>query len=130
MKNLEIIIEEGANFKPYVFLNAETGYCELSGESYLEEAGSFYQPIRDWLLDYMKTGKSILFDFKLTYVNTGSSKHILAILRMLKEYEVSGADVKVNWYIEEGDTDTEEDIEDCSIISGIEINTIKVERKE
>ncbi len=127
MDNLEIVVEESANFKPYVFLNAKTGHCQLSGESYLEEAGLFYKPIKEWLVEYCKTGKPIVFDCKLSYVNTGSSKHILEILRILKEYQNSGVDVIVNWYIDAGDTDSEEDIEDCSIISGIEINTIKVE---
>ncbi len=127
MENLEIVTKEGANFKPYVFLNGKTGHCELSGESYLEEAALFYQPVKEWLIEYFKTNKSILLDLKLSYVNTGSSKHILEILRMLKDYQKSGADVKVNWYIESGDTDSEEDIEDCSIISGMEINAIKVD---
>ncbi len=124
MENLEIIIEEGASFKPYVFLNAETGHCELKGESYLEKVNAFYNPVKRWLLEFMKTGKPISFNFRLNYINTRSSKHILEILRMLKTYEDTGAEVEANWYVENGDTDTEEDIEDCSIISGLEINTI------
>ncbi len=122
MENLEIVVADGAHFRPSVSLNAETGICEIAGESYLEEASSFYKPVNGWLKEYTSTGKPIVFNFNLSYVNTSSSKHILSILRLLKAYKDSGARVETNWYVEVGDTDTEEDIEDYSIISGIKIN--------
>lgn len=125
MENLEIVVKPGSHFKPSVSLNAETGLCEIAGESYLEEATLFYQPIYEWLQEYIKTKKSILFNFRLSYVNTSSSKHVLFILRLLKEYQDAGGDVVANWYIEQGDTDTEEDVEDYTIISGLHINIIK-----
>ncbi len=127
MENLEIVVKPGSHFKPSVSLNAETGVCEIAGESYLEEATLFYQPIYEWLQEYIKTKKPILFNFKLTYVNTSSSKHVLFILRLLKEYQEAGGDVVTNWHIEHGDTDTEEDVEDYMIISGLTINIIKKE---
>lgn len=128
MENLEILVKPGSHFKPSVFLNAETGVCEIAGESYLEEASLFYKPIYDWLQEYIKTNKPILFNFRLSYVNTSSSKHVLYILRLLKDYKDSGVSVETNWYIETGDTDTEEDVEDYMIISGLEINIIKAEQ--
>jgi hypothetical protein len=127
MENLEIVVKPGSHFKPSVLLNAETGLCEIAGESYLEEATLFYQPVYEWLQEYIKTKKPILFNFKLSYVNTSSSKHVLFILRLLKEYKDSGGDVVANWYIEPGDTDTEEDVEDYTIISGLQINVVKNE---
>ncbi|MDF1547059.1 MAG: DUF1987 domain-containing protein [Bacteroidales bacterium] len=128
MENLEILVKPGSHFKPSVLLNAETGVCEIAGESYLEEASLFYKPIYDWLQEYIKTNKPILFNFRLSYVNTSSSKHVLYILRLLKDYKDSGVSVETNWYIETGDTDTEEDVEDYMIISGLEINIIKAEQ--
>jgi hypothetical protein len=127
MENLEISVKAGSHFKPSVSLNAETGVCEISGESYLEEATLFYKPIYSWLQEFVKTKKPILFNFRLSYVNTSSSKHILFILRLLKEYQNDGGDVTANWFIEVGDTDTEEDVEDYMIISGLSINLLKSE---
>jgi hypothetical protein len=124
MENLEIIIKAESQFKPSVLLNAETGICEIAGESYLEETTQFYNPIYEWLHEYIKTNKPILFNFKLSYVNTSSSKHILYILRMLRNYKDSGAQVEAKWFIETGDTDTEEDVEDYMIISGLDITII------
>ena len=74
----------------------------------------------------MKTKKPLLFNFKLSYVNTSSSKHILFILRLLKKYSEDGNEVITNWFIEKGDMDTEEDVEDYMIITGLEIKILKV----
>ena len=119
-------VRADAHFKPSVSLNAETGLCEISGESYLEEASHFYKPIYDWLQEYTHTQKPITFNFKLSYVNTSSSKHLLFILRLLKDYQNNGGEVVTNWFIEPGDTDTEEDVEDYMIISGLTINVVKI----
>jgi hypothetical protein len=128
MENLEIVVKEGTHqFKPSVYLNAETGVCVISGESYLEETSQFYKPIYNWLKEFTNTGKPIYFDFKLSYVNTSSSKHILFILRLLKEYQDAGGKVVANWHIEPGDTDTEEDVEDYMIITGLKINLVRAE---
>ena len=126
MENLEIHAKPGSHFKPSVKLDADTGECEIAGESYLEETAQFYQPIYDWLVEFMKTKKPILFNFKLSYVNTSSSKHILFILRLLKKYGEEGNDIQTNWFIEKGDMDTEEDVEDYMIITGLKIKIIKV----
>jgi len=120
-------VEAGAHFRPYVTLDAETGLCEISGESYLEEATQFYKPIYDWLNNYILTKRPLTFNFKLSYVNTSSSKHLIYILRLLKDYQASGNKVDANWYIEPGDSDTEEDVEDYMIISGLNINVIKMD---
>ena len=66
----------------------------------------------------------LVFNFRLTYFNTSSSKRILYILLKLKEYEDNGGEVTVNWYYDEDDTDMEEDVEDFRIISNLDINSI------
>lgn len=125
MENLEILAKPGSHFKPSVKLNADTGMCEIEGESYLEESSLFYQPIYDWLVEYTKSKKPLVFNFKLSYVNTSSSKHILFILRLLKKYGEDGNDVQTIWNIEHGDMDTEEDVEDYMIITGLKIKILK-----
>lgn len=126
MDNLEVQVQPGSHFKPSVKLDAATGVCEIGGESYLEEATEFYQPIYDWLVEYTKTKKPLYFNFKLSYVNTSSSKHILFILRLLNQYGEDGNKIETNWYIESGDMDIEEDVEDYMIITGLKINIIKI----
>jgi len=125
MENLEIIVKAGSHFKPSVLLNAQTGICEIAGESYLEEATQFYNPIFEWLQEFIKSNKPIIFNFRLSYVNTSSSKHVMHILRLLRKYKESGGTVEATWYIEPGDTDTEEDVEDYTIISGLDISVVR-----
>ena len=66
----------------------------------------------------------VTFDINLSYYNTSSSKHILEILYILKDFETQGGSVTVNWYYSEEDADIEEEIEDFEIESGLKINLI------
>ena len=125
MQNLEIKGSHGDYDIPTVEFNAETGICELRGESYLEKTAEFYDKLLAWLDEYMTViAKPIVFNFRLTYFNTSSSKRILYLILKLKEYEDDGGDVTVNWYYDEDDTDMEEDVEDFRIISNLDINSI------
>ena len=125
MQNLEIKGSHGDFDVPTVVFNAETGVCELKGESYLEKTAEFYDRLLNWLDEYMTAiNQPLVFNFRLTYFNTSSSKRILYILLKLKEYEDNGGTVTVNWYYDEDDTDMEEDVEDFRIISNLDINSI------
>lgn len=128
MRNIKIEAIEDEFYRPVVDFNSETGICEMIGESYLEETSDFYTPLIKWLKEYIRTvNKQIVFNFKLTYYNTSSSKKILEILKILKDYLKSGGDVTINWFYEENDTDIIEDAEDFIIITGLQINLVKYE---
>ncbi|MEN9445175.1 MAG: hypothetical protein RIS47_2066 [Bacteroidota bacterium] len=125
MENLAIQGSTGEYFVPTVNFDANTGKCTISGESYLEDSVAFYEPLLGWLEAYMNTKKGpIEFEFKLTYFNTSSSKRIIDIFRLLKQYENQNGKVVVNWYYEDDDTDILEEIEDFTLISKLKINVI------
>ncbi len=126
MENLEIEGYQDDFYVPTVKFDAETGLCEISGESYLEETVQFYTPILKWIEEFLKTQKKpIIFNFNLTYFNTSSSKRILDILRLLKDYEDKGGIVTANWYYEEGDIDSVDDVEDFMLVSKLDVNLIE-----
>ena len=126
MENIEIVGYSGDYFVPTVNFNADLGLCEISGESFLEETMKFYEPLLRWLEEFTQTVKKPLtFNFKLSYFNTSSSKRILDILLILKDYEDDGGEVEANWFFDEEDVDIEEDVEDLMIISEIKVNIIK-----
>ena len=106
---------------PRVDFDAETGICEISGESFLEETAKFYAPLVDWIQEYIKTGKPISLNIKLTYFNTSSSKWILRILYILAKYQQEGK-ATINWYIHKDDIDLMEDIQDFQDDVGLKIN--------
>ncbi len=122
IKNIYIPEIRNIYVSPKVDFNAETGICEINGESFLEETNKFYEPLVAWIREYIKTQKPITFNIKLTYFNTSSSKWLLRILYILSEYQKHGGQVEVNWYIFKDDIDLIEDIKDFMEDVGIEIN--------
>lgn len=125
MENLQIKGSKGVYYIPTVDFNADTGVCELAGESFLEDTESFYSPIYDWLRTYTsQVNKPLTFNISLTYYNTSSSRSILTIFKILKEYKLNGGDVSINWYLNE-DKELIEEIEDFRIESELNINIIR-----
>lgn len=128
MDNLEIKGESGVYFIPDVKLNASNGVCEIAGESYLEDTDEFYNKIINWLETFIQEEKkAIEFNFRLTYFNTSSSRSILNVLRVLKQYEDNGGTVKVNWYYPEDDDSIAEEAEDYMKDTGLHIEMFAFE---
>lgn len=124
MNDIHIKGVHEAYFMPTVNFEAETGNCEISGESYLEETTKFYAPLLAWIKEYTETVKGPLnFDIKLSYFNTSSSKCLVDLLDLLKNYQKSGGLVTVNWYYEDSDEELEE-VEDFILETGLQINKI------
>ncbi|WP_338763135.1 DUF1987 domain-containing protein [Bernardetia sp. ABR2-2B] len=104
MENFQI---EGENYIPTVNFAPEEGVLEISGESYHEYTIEFFQPIFEWLNNYLEQeGRTFTFNFRMTYFNTSSSRRFLEIFDLLEEYNKSkGGNVTVNWYYEKDDVD-------------------------
>jgi hypothetical protein len=124
MENIKSKGTKEVYYFPDINFDAERGVCELGGESFIEDSVGFYAPYMQWLKDYLDTNNSLEFNFSLTYFNTSSSKRILDILRLLREYELKGKAITVNWILTATDHDMEDEIEDFTIISKIDINVI------
>lgn len=125
LDNLEIAASIGTYFIPNVRFNAQTGECFLEGESYHENTWEFYGQLADWLRAYMSQGqKPLVFNFKLTYFNTSSSKCLLDLMRLLKAYADTGASVEANWYYPENDVDNLAEAEDFMADTGLALRLI------
>jgi hypothetical protein len=126
---MENIIKSSIPDMPYfpsVNFNYETGVCEISGESYMEDTYKFYTPLINWMRQYIAKDRPITFNFKLTYFNTSSSRIILDILGILKEYKLKGGLVEVNWFYRTSDPDMVEEIDDFQRESGVDIVSIEL----
>ena len=127
MEDIHIEGVHEAYFTPTVNFEASTGRCEISGESYLEETSKFYARLIDWLKRYTANVKGPLsFDFKLSYFNTSSSKCLVDILDVLKNYQNAGGEITVNWYYDDSEEELEE-VEDFILETGLDINKIPME---
>ena len=101
---MENIYIEGSHtnfFVPTVEFNAETGVCVLSGESFLEDTNSFYEPLIKWLEIYCaEVKKPITLSINLSYFDTSSSKSILNLLnRESTNTTLSTQTLKLAWGI-------------------------------
>ena len=121
MKDIHISGNKDCYIQPTVNFVEQSGVCEISGESFMEETGAFYQPLVEWVREYAKSHDSIVFVFSLTYYNTSTSKWLLALLKELREMEKSGGNVSVTWYYTPDDTDMNDDIMDYMVDTGLKI---------
>jgi hypothetical protein len=100
---------QGTEDTPNVILDAASGLFEISGRSLPEDVSSFFNPILAWIEEYGKTATSkIVFNFKLSYFNTASSKLLLDILMKLEDFQTQGKEVLVKWHYPSDDEDMEE----------------------
>lgn len=110
---------------PEVVLDAQTGYLSFEGKSRPEDPDSFFVPITNWLLDYVKQpATKTIIDFKFTYFNTSSSKKIIEILMILDIMYIEGNQVEINWYYKSSDEDMLEEGEMFNELNEIPIKFI------
>jgi len=123
MKSLKIDAIPDSPYYPEVEFDATSGICELTGESYMEEAYKFYTPILNWLKEYSQSeANAITLNVKLTYFNTNSSRLLLDMFDILKKAKDEGRKIVINWYYEDDDPDVQEEVEDFEIETGLKIN--------
>ena len=114
---METIKIQGTEDTPKVILDKDAEMMEISGRSLPEDVASFYDPILSWLDEYAESPNAkTVFNFKLVYFNTASSKLLLDILMKLEEIHEDGHDVLIKWHYPEDDEDMEEAGEEYSDI--------------
>lgn len=102
MENLSI---KGTSRTPEVEFDI-TGKLRIKGRSIPEDAGLFYNHLYSWIFRYcLNPQKETIVNLELEYMNSGSAKSVLQILRELTNIAENGNDLKINWYYELGDED-------------------------
>lgn len=99
----ELLIEKTGN-TPKVHFNHEEGKLVIEGRSIPENPGDFFERLIEWLDSYYKSPQETTQMYlNLEYVNSGSSKYLLGIFRMIKKRYDEGNNCIINWYYEEDD---------------------------
>ena len=103
---MEAIIIELGRDTPGVTLDPNNNKFEMTGKSLPEDVASFYDPILAWIEDYSASpNEETVFEMKMNYFNTASSKMLLDILFALEELAEAGNKVKIHWHYKENDED-------------------------
>ncbi|HEY9122799.1 MAG TPA: DUF1987 domain-containing protein, partial [Bacteroidales bacterium] len=126
MDNIIITADKDTPYFPSVTFDAEKGECTIAGESYMEDCYKFYTPLIDWLTEYCNTHTAIVFNFKLYYFNTQSSRMVLKIIEVLMHFKEKGGNPEINWFYYESDPDMIDEVEDFKRESGLEINLVAI----
>ncbi len=102
MENLSI---KGTKRTPEIDFNCE-GIIRIKGRSIPEDSGLFYNRLYSWILKYSSNPWPVTNVYlELEYMNSGSSKSVLQILRELINITSENFSVIINWYYEIGDDD-------------------------
>ncbi|RLD69191.1 MAG: nuclear pore complex subunit [Bacteroidetes bacterium] len=106
---MQAIKIKGSDDTPNIILDKDNGIFEISGRSLPEDVAAFYEPILEWLEDYTENPlDKTVFNFKLEYFNTASSKLLLDVLLKLEDMYDDGKEVLVRWHYPDDDEDMEE----------------------
>jgi hypothetical protein len=88
------------------FVHLESGFIEIHGRSIAEDPKGFYQPVYDWVDDYVvsppETTKVVL---NFEYINTASTKWVYNILKIFGDKFDPKKELNISWYYERGDDD-------------------------
>lgn len=122
MKNLYI---EATSDTPKVVFDYDKKYFEISGLSLPEDALEFYKPVMAWLEEYAKNPlPETVFNLKLEYFNTASSKQIIQILLFLEKLN-SKSKVKIRWHYKDIDEDMHDLGEEYSEIIKVDFELVE-----
>lgn len=106
---METLLIEQTDDSPRVVLDPVDKLFEISGKSLPEDVTDFYQPVLDWLNAYRKEPDSeTIFNIRLIYFNTSSSKLIMDIFLIFEEMVEEGHKVVIKWHSNQKDEDMQE----------------------
>lgn len=122
--NMEQLIIEASQDTPEVVFAPETNTFKIEQRSYPEDAFEFYGPVLKWMQMYAEQpNDNTLFEFKLDYFNTASSKQIFKLL-MLLEQASEKSKVKIVWKHKDSDKEMKNHGEIFSSIIDTEFEVI------
>jgi hypothetical protein len=102
---MEKLAIKGTSRTPEVEFDVK-GSLKIKGRSIPEDAGLFYNHLYSWIFQYCMNPKpETVVNLELEYMNSGSAKSILQILRELSTILQSGNKLDINWHYELGDED-------------------------
>jgi hypothetical protein len=86
---------------PEIDLNPTLNLLKVKGQSYPENAFKFYEPIFNWIDEFLLQSIgaiAIEIQFEMPYINSSSSKCIMMMLEKFDEAYTEGKNVIINWH--------------------------------
>ena len=97
---------------PTVMLDYDNALIEFEGECYPENTFDFFEPIIEWLKEYLNNDikKETTINFKLNYFNSATTQILFDIFDELEESQHDK--LIINWFVGENDKGRLKDYEE------------------
>ncbi len=103
---MPVLFIEETKDTPKVIFDAEKNQFEITGKSLPEDAVGFFQPLFDWINQYIDNpNPENTFVFNLEYFSTSTAKQLSKVFFLLEKLS-ENATVKVVWKYLPADLDT------------------------
>jgi hypothetical protein len=125
MQALEISASKSS---PAISFDAQTNILAVSGESYPENTAQFYEPVFEWIEEYIEKleDQQVIVNMELIYFNSSSSKVLMDIFDILEEACDEGKNIVLNWiYDEDNDAALEYGEEFAEDIEALTFNLVE-----
>lgn len=117
---------EATKSTPFVHFDSNEKELIISGKSYPENPTEFFTPIIDWIKEYVdKHNGEIIFNLKLTYLNTSSTKVFMSLFDFLETQNQNGKSIKIDWHFEKGNEMAKESGEEFKEDLNLNFNIIE-----
>lgn len=121
-----LVIKSNRIDVPRITLDKEQSIFLFEGESFPEDPVTFYAPVIEWLENYKKNpNPETIFNMKIEYMNTSSTKLITDLLFNLQSLNEDGKTIRVNWHFKKEDEDNKRLGEDISFVTGLPFEFIE-----
>jgi hypothetical protein len=113
MKELQSLIIDGTSKNPQIDLNQLTGNLIISGKSIPENAAKVYEPVFDWVTEYILNARPTTnLRLNLEYFNTASSLWLAKILKVLIKINEPDYVLIIHLYLPLEDFDEMKELDD------------------
>ncbi|MCU0379438.1 MAG: DUF1987 domain-containing protein [Bacteroidales bacterium] len=97
------IIQAGSKNFPRITYDSNEDILRITGRSIAERPEVVYNPLEEWVRAHLSKYSQLTMIIFLEYINSGSSKALRDVLRMISTYRAPQYRVRITWLYEEDD---------------------------
>jgi hypothetical protein len=116
---------EGTVKTPSIVMDGDDGIMTIEGRSNPENAREFFQPVMEWLDEYLKNpAEKTDLRINLEHFNTSSSKYLMEVLRKIRYLADNDHLFNVTWMYEEDDLEMLDTAEAYEMMTGLRFEKV------
>ncbi len=100
--SIEIILAGSSNI-PRITYDADEDVLSITGRSIAERPEVIYNPLEVWIKSHLSRFNQLRVVIFLEYINSGSSKALRDVLRIISDYQSPRYRIRITWLYEEDD---------------------------